>query len=150
MTEFGAVGPGYSINDPEVAAMSTVVGSRSAYFVAESMDSDPRLVGGAGVMPLRDGDESTCELIKMYLLPAARGHGLGQRLLSRCLEAARGFGFTRCYLETLESMSRAQELYRRNGFVARCAPLGQTGHSSCNCWMDRSLEPDPDRRSLPR
>ena len=39
-------------------------------------------------------------------------------MMARCLEAARGFGFRRCYLETLSGMDAAMKLYERCGLHA--------------------------------
>lgn len=127
---FGATGAGYSSDDAEVAAMSAAYdGARTAFFVVEE---DGRVVGCGGIAPLAGGEADVCELRKMYLLPAARGRGLGRALLARCLAAARGRGYRRCYLETLASMEAAQSLYRQAGFRKLDAPLGATGHSGCN------------------
>jgi putative acetyltransferase len=138
MTEYGASGPGFSIHDPEVAAMSAAYQPPSgAYFVAVR---GREILGGAGVAPLVGGsDASTCELKKMYLLTAGRGLGVGQRLLDRCLAAARDLGYRRCYLETLESMVEARRLYERNGFRPLAAAEGCTGHFGCDRWYARSL-----------
>ncbi len=130
MASFGAIGPEYSSSDPEVDAMTAAYGGdRSAYFVIED---GRRTVGCGGIAPLAGGDADTCELRKMYLLPAARGRGLGRRLLERCLAAARGFGYRRCYLETMAGMDAAQQLYARAGFIRLGAALGSGGHGGCN------------------
>ncbi len=139
MPEFGAVGPGYAIVDSEVDTMyATYTAARSAYFVLER---EGRVVGGGGVAPLAGSDGDTCELRKMYLLGEARGFGAGEATLARCLEAARGFGFALCYLETLAAMSAAQKLYERWGFARRDGPLGSTGHYRCNRWYTLVLGP---------
>jgi putative acetyltransferase len=130
MASFGATGPEYSSSDPEVQAMSAAYdGARSACFV---LVDDGRVLGCGGIAPLAGGDPDVCELRKMYLLPEARGRGLGGRMLHHCLEAARVRGYRRCYLETLSSMDPAQQLYARSGFIRLAAPLGTAGHSGCN------------------
>ena len=53
-------------------------------------------------------------------------------MMVRCLQAARGFGFRQCYLETLRGMDAAMRLYERSGFRRLEAPLGATGHGGCN------------------
>jgi putative acetyltransferase len=132
MPEFGAVGDGFAINDPEVDWMSRAYAQpRSAYFVVER---DGIVLGGGGVAPLDGGDGDTCELRKMYFLPQARGLGAGSAMMERCLQAARGFGFTRCYLETLCGMDAAMRLYERSGFRRIDAPMGATGHGGCNTF----------------
>jgi putative acetyltransferase len=132
MPEFGATGSGFAINDPEVDWMSRAYAEpRSAYFVVER---DGAVIGGGGVAPLAGGDEGTCELRKMYFLPEARGIGAGAAMMARCLQAARGFGFRQCYLETLCGMDAAMRLYERSGFERIQTPLGATGHGGCNTF----------------
>ena len=130
MASFGATGPEYSSSDPEVGAMSAAYdGARSACFVLED---GGRVLGCGGIAPLAGAEPDVCELRKMYLLPEARGRGLGERMLRHCLEAARVRGYRRCYLETLSSMDAAQKLYLKTGFTRLAAPLGTAGHSGCN------------------
>ncbi len=137
MPEFGAIGDGFAINDPEVAWMHRAYGApRSAYFVVEH---GGQLLGGGGVAPLVGGDGDTCELRKMYFMPALRGLGAGAALMTHCLDAARGFGFRRCYLETLSGMDAAMKLYARSGFQRIDASLGATGHGGCNAFYLRDL-----------
>ena len=137
MPEFGAVGCGFAISDPEVDWMSRAYAEpRSAYFVVER---DGTVIGGGGIAPLAGGDGATCELRKMYFLPEARGIGAGTAMMARCLQAARDTGFSRCYLETLGGMDAAMRLYERSGFRRIDAPLGATGHGGCNTFYQREL-----------
>ena len=132
MPEFGAVGSGFAISDPEVDWMSRAYAEpRHAYFVLER---DGAVLGGGGIAPLVGGDAGTCELRKMYFLPQARGSGAGAAMMSRCLEAARDAGFRQCYLETLTGMDAAQRLYERSGFRRIDGPMGSTGHGGCNTF----------------
>ncbi len=140
MPEFGAKGPGFAINDPEVDDMfSAYQAPRSAYFVVTRTSGDDVVVGGGGYAPLTGGGGETCELRKMYFMPELRGLGLGQELLSKCLTAAREAGFARMYLETLAAMSQARALYERNEFMRLDGPEGATGHFACNSFYARSL-----------
>jgi putative acetyltransferase len=137
MTEFGAVGCNYSIADPEVDAMyEAYPAPAAAFFVVET---EGRVLGCGGMGPLADGPADVCELRKMYFLPELRNTGMGTRLLALILDAARGAGYARCYLETLGSMNEARRLYLKHGFEAIDGPLGNTGHSGCNSWMIREL-----------
>ena len=138
MPEFGAGGAGFAVHDPEVGFMSRAYAApRSAYFVVER---DGRVLGGGGVAPLTGGAADICELRKMYFLPALRGLGAGRALMARCLDAARDFGFRRCYIETLTGMDAAQALYLGSGFARLDAPLGDTGHHGCNRFYLRALD----------
>jgi len=137
MPEFGAKGPGFAINDPEVDAMCAAYsGARSVYFVVEI---DGRVVGGGGVAPLTGGDADTCELRKMYFLAELRGRGVGRAMLVKCLDAARERGFKRVYLETLTGMDAAKHLYESVGFRPRACALGATGHFSCDRYYELAL-----------
>jgi putative acetyltransferase len=137
MPEFGAVGSGFAINDPEVDWMSRAYSQpRCAYFVVER---DGVVLGGGGIAPLAGGDAGICELRKMYFLPQARGRGAGAAMMQRCLQAARDAGFRQCYLETLSGMDAAMKLYERSGFRRIDKPMGDTGHGSCNTFYLLSL-----------
>jgi putative acetyltransferase len=137
MPEFGAKGPGFAINDPEVDSMSAAYPSpRAVYFVVEV---EGTVVGGGGIGPLAGADERTCELRKMYFLPEARGLGAGKALLARCVDEARARGYRRMYLETLTGMDVAQRLYDRFGFTKLGAPVGATGHFGCDRWYALDL-----------
>ncbi len=130
MTEFGAVGRGFSIEDPEVDAMyEAYQGPRSCFFVVTAGD---RVVGCGGLAPLVGGDPDVCELRKMYYLPSARGQGAGRRLLELLIASARSFGYRQMYLETLARMEGAARLYAKVGFASLPGPCGSTGHCGCD------------------
>ena len=137
MTEFQAVGCGYSISDSEVDDMYTAYASeRSAFYVVEL---DDRILGCGGFGPLKGAAEDTCELRKMYFKSELRGLGVGTQLLNLCLQEATKAGFSHCYLETMDTMEQAQRLYGKHGFEYLDKPMGETGHSSCGTWMARKL-----------
>ena len=137
MPEFGASGPGFAINDPEVEHLSVAYAApRAAYFV---LVGDGRVIGGGGIAPRAGGDPDVCELRKMYFLGLVRGQGQGRRMLQHCIETARRLGYRRCYLETLTGMDAAQHLYAAAGFKALCSPLGATGHFACDRYFALDL-----------
>ena len=70
---------------------------RSRYFIVEENN---KILGGAGINELKNGDINICELQKMYFLPIARGKGIGSSMINTCLERAVTLGFKKCYLET--------------------------------------------------
>ena len=98
-----------------------------------------RILGGAGIAPLRNGPDGYCELQKMYFLPEARGKGQGRRLLEVCLAAARDFGYKTCYLETVSRMESANKLYQKLGFQKQTCQMGDTGHSACETFYKLEL-----------
>ncbi len=137
MAVFDCIGEGYSSSDPEVEAMSEhYQPPQAAYYVVEV---DGVVLGCGGIAPLEGGDKATCELRKMYFLPALRGAGVGRVLLQHCLSEARNMGYNYCYLETMQDMSAARKLYSRAGFKTLQQTMGATGHGYCEMWMGMKL-----------
>jgi len=79
--------------------------------------------------------KNICELKKLFLLPQARGKGIGRALSIKCLSFAQAQGFKGCYLDTLENMTSAISLYEALGFKHLDAPLDGTEHNGCDVWM---------------
>lgn len=92
---------------------------------------------GCGGLHLPAVGHRRAEIRKMYLLPAARGRGLGKRLLERLLQDARGLGVTAAWLETNAVLGEALVLYKRHGFVERPAP--ERLSSRCDLYMEKEL-----------
>ena len=127
LAEFGGDHDGTAWADPMLGRFSEVYSAEGArYWVAE--DEAGALAGGCGIGPL--DSNGLCELQKMYLVPAARGTGLAQRLLAGALAYA-SQRYERCFLETLESMTAAQRFYERNGFIRIYEPPVKTEHYAC-------------------
>ncbi|MBL8269181.1 GNAT family N-acetyltransferase [Steroidobacter sp.] len=96
----------------ELAALpAPYVPPRGALFIARV---DDELAGCVALRPLDDG---TGEMKRLYVRPAFRSVGLGVRLVTAVIEAARLAGHRELRLDTLASMTSAQALYRRLGFV---------------------------------
>jgi putative acetyltransferase len=69
-----------------------------------------------GCVGLRRFDDDRGEIKRLYVVPAARGRGVGAALVDGIVAAGRRLGYPRLVLDTLPSMRAAQELYRRLGF----------------------------------
>lgn len=138
MTSYGAVGPGFSIEDAEVDQMhATYAQPRSLLLVVD--DGGGRVIGCGGIAPLAGGDPDICELKKMYFLPEARGRGLGRALMTGLEAAARERQFRMVYLETLDTMVEAGNLYARMEYTPRDSPMGDTGHCRCTHFYTKTL-----------
>jgi putative acetyltransferase len=94
-----------------VAPQAHYEASGGAFFVA--VDRYGALVGTAALLLT---GRSRGELRKLFLLPQARGCGLGRLLLDAVLDAARARGLRQLTLTTRECYGPAMRLYERSGF----------------------------------
>lgn len=137
LIEFGVPKVGTAYEDKSLDCMTETYDSpKKAYYVVEK---NGEIFGGAGIAQLDNYDGNICELQKMYYMSEARGKGLGSVMMEKCLQFAKEAGFEKCYLETMPYMDDARKLYRKVGFEAIDAPIGDTGHYSCSVWMLKDL-----------
>lgn len=90
------------------------------------VEREGAIVGTAGYYPTQRGQQAV-ELRKMYLLPAARGQGLGRFLLQQLEAAIAARGFQQIWIETASILTAAVKLYESSGYrpavgveTARC------------------------------
>lgn len=137
LTEFGANKPGTVYFDPTTDQLFELFETAgSVYFIAEK---DDELLGGCGIFPTIGLPEKTCELVKLYLAPAARGKGLGKALMLRAMAWAKEAGYAQVYLETMPELSNAVTMYEQLGFNRLPKSLGNSGHDGCSIWMLKAL-----------
>ncbi len=104
-------------------------------------DEAGQVVGSVGLFPI---SPSVCELRKMYLAAARRGHGFGRQLLEHALSRARELGFCRVVLETASVLRQAVALYERYGF-RRYQPEHVAARCDAAYFLD--LPPAPPAKS---
>ena len=119
---------------------------------AYAMDVDELLDGSVTFFSLReDGvllavgalkrlDAEHAEVKSMHTLPAARGRGIGRRMLEHLISVARDAGYRRLSLETgsMAAFAPARALYERAGF-APCEPFGEYRLSPNSTYMTLRL-----------
>jgi GNAT superfamily N-acetyltransferase len=94
---------------------------------------DGVVVGCAG---LRRLSTSTVEVKRMYVAPAARGHGVGRRLLAAVEDAGRRGGATTVRLDTRADLTEARRLYESVGYTA----ITRYNDSRyAECWYEKRL-----------
>ena len=105
-----------------VPALADVEGRASHAQLLVARDPDGRVVGSVALV--LDGDfgevtESPEEAAFRMLVvdPAVRGQGVGELLVTECLERARAAGKRRMVLSTDPVMTSAHRLYGRLGFT---------------------------------
>ncbi len=139
LEEFGAVKPDTVYYDKTTDALyESFQKERSFFFVIEWNDE---IVGSGGIYPTEGLPLDTCELVKMYLVPKARGMGLGKMMLEKCEQKARELGYTKIYLESMPELTLALNMYKRSGYTDIGGPMGKSGHCGCSIWMMKELAP---------
>lgn len=84
---------------------------RERCWVAEQ---DGSLIGAVFVV---QADGHTAQLRMLYVEPAARGLGLGRRLVDECIRFAQSAGYRRMVLWTNDVLTAARRIYEATGFV---------------------------------
>ncbi len=69
-----------------------------------------------GCVAIREIDNETAELKRMYVQTDFRMYKIGMRLLQQIIEIASEFNYKKIRLDTLPTMIKAQDLYRSFGF----------------------------------
>jgi putative acetyltransferase len=137
LTEFKANKPGTVYFDDSTDHLYELFQQeKGIYNVA--IDND-KILGGGGIVHTTGLAMDTCELVKLYLSPAARGKGIGRALMQKCLEEAKNAGYKKVYLETMPELISAIPLYEQFGFTYLTGALGNSGHSGCDIWMIKLL-----------
>jgi ribosomal protein S18 acetylase RimI-like enzyme len=88
---------------------------RAVFLAAFLADASTQRIGlAAGIMADQPGD---AELVSMWVAPAWRGHGVGDRLVDAVLAWAKGEGLTNVGLWVAQDNTPAERLYARHGFA---------------------------------
>lgn len=95
----------------ELAQLETMYGPpQGAFFLAADGTAS---VGCVGMRRLSPED---AEMKRLYVVPSARGRGVGRLLAEVVIEKARSQGYRRLLLDTLPAMAEARGLYEQLGF----------------------------------
>lgn len=136
LIEYGGNHEGTAWADPNLGRFSEIYNKAgNSYWVA--VDKEDNVVAGVGIGEL-EGISEVCELQKMYCLSEVRGLGVADRLMDVALEYAKNY-YKKCYLETLDNMTRAQRFYEKYGFYRVDEPLLETGHFCCDVRYMKEL-----------
>lgn len=135
--------PGTAYFDPQLSHLSSYYqqNENAKYWVVVDREDVP--VGGVGIAPY-DEKKGICELQKLYLAPKAQGKGLAKELLQVALAFAEEY-YEYCYLETMEKLQAANQLYARFGFKRLNKPLPGSEHGTMDAWYLKKLN---DRKRL--
>ncbi|MEI6621804.1 MAG: GNAT family N-acetyltransferase [Actinomycetes bacterium] len=82
---------------------------------------------------------SECDVQTIVVAPAARGRGIGERLLVELLATGQRLGCERCHLEVSSDNHAAEALYRRHGFQPVSRRIGYYGGAADAVTMQATL-----------
>jgi putative acetyltransferase len=99
--------------DRDVLEVETAY-SRGQFWVVE--DPEGQIVGTAAYYPVPRGPQAV-EIRKMYLLPTARGQGLGRYLLALLETTIQAQGYDEIWVETASVLKEAVQLYETSGYL---------------------------------
>jgi len=101
--------------DAELLALPGDYAAPSGALLLALVDGAP--AGCGGMRPLPDADDpNACEMKRLYVRPAFRRFGLGRRLAEALLDEGARAGYSMMFLDTLDEMEAARELYASLGF----------------------------------
>jgi GNAT superfamily N-acetyltransferase len=125
--------PGWEPSLIPSADPAEVAPPAGAWLVAYSGEEP---IGCGGIKRL---DDSTAEVKRVYLRPAARGHGGGRALMQALEEEGRRLGYARLRLDTGDQQPEALGLFRALGY--RDVP-DYNGNTFASYWMEKELRPE--------
>lgn len=101
------------------------------------LEKDGKVIGGGGVGPF-DSDKKIGELQKLYIIETEQGHGYAHLIMEKVMDFA-PLHYDELYIETFASLSKANLLYKKYGFIEIAQPLEGTEHSACDTWLLKKL-----------
>jgi putative acetyltransferase len=123
LTEYGLGWDPEGADRDVLAVEACYLEAKGAFWVLEQNET---IVGTGAYYPIRRGINAV-EIRKMYLLPSARGDGLGLFLLQQLEAAIIAQSYQQIWIETASVLAEAVQLYERNGYspatgveTARC------------------------------
>ncbi|MEL6334891.1 MAG: GNAT family N-acetyltransferase [Cyanobacteria bacterium J06626_26] len=124
--------------EPDVADVDVVQVEQyyqdGEFWVVEQAGS---IVGTAAYLPIERGNQAV-EIRKMYLLPVARGQGLGRFLLGQLESEIATRGFKEIWLETATVLKEAVCMYESSGYL----PATGVETTRCDRVYKKSLHGD--------
>ena len=70
-----------------------------------------------GTVAVSELESKSCELKSLYLLEQYQGMGYGKEMLIYAINQAKKYGYTKMFLDSLSTSTKAIALYRRVGFT---------------------------------
>lgn len=113
LRNLGITGSSGSTNhrDEDLDKIPDVYHNRGRFWIA--IDREGKVIGTVAIRELND---KTAKLNRMFVLPDYQGSGVGQKLLNHALKFAKEQNYQEVILNTSIVMKRAHRFYEKNGF----------------------------------
>lgn len=99
---------------------------------------DKTIYGGIGISPFGDY-QNIAEVQKYYISKDIQGLGYGRKIYDIAEEFAKENGYKKLYIETIDTLGKANEVYNHYGFQKRDKPLNGSEHSLMNIWLEKEI-----------
>lgn len=123
------------LNGDEDAFYATFNKSHLLKYVAVGYCKNQPVACGA----IKEIDQDTIEIKRMYVLPEFRGKGMATALLEALENWSKELGYKRAILETSNKMPGAISLYRKNKYY-EIPRYGQYENAMCSVCFEKKLQ----------
>ncbi|MGA7807527.1 GNAT family N-acetyltransferase [Bradyrhizobium sp.] len=115
----------------DVDSADTAYGDRALFLCART---ESEIVGTGAIKRL---DDRECEMVRMFVAPAHRGHGIGRAIADELISFAGMAGYVRIRLSSNSSLTASHRLYERLGFQP--APSWDPGGETYSRYYSRPI-----------
>lgn len=131
--------PGTAYYDPQLDTLYQFYKHlpKSGYWVAID-ETNQTIVGGIGIGAFGDY-KNIAELQKYYISNEYQGFGIGSLLFQEAISFARHINYQSLYIETMDTLAKANSIYEHYGFRQLSEPLEGSQHGLMNRWYIKDL-----------
>lgn len=139
LEEVGLDQQGTAYFDPQLGSLFEYYQQekKSQYWVAVEKKSG-QIAGGIGIGSFGDHD-GVCELQKYYVGNSFQKLGIGRMLFDEGFAFAKQMGYKFIYIETMDLLAKANNIYEHYGFQLLDKPLSGSKHGLMNRWYIKKI-----------
>lgn len=130
----------YQLNKPGTAYYDPYLSQLYEFYQKEKhgeywiLKVNQEITGGIGIGSFGEYPE-VAELQKYYIKSEFQGLGLGRLLLEKAITFAQTEDYQSIYIETVDTLEKANQIYKKFGFVPLEKALDGSEHPLMNRWF---------------
>lgn len=138
LESYGLDQPGTAYTDPYLNQLYEFYQKepRGQYWV---LKMEEIVIGGIGIAPFGE-DEEVAEVQKYYIQKDYQGFGYGRLLFKRAIHYAKTVEYKKLYIETIDTLDKANQIYIHYGFRLLDQALDGSEHGMMNKHFILDLE----------